>query len=87
VYESGTHFSYYDDERVRQFLVDMTKDERMYALYERNFSSFKAAGGSTFNVWGWIAPNDAWSNANSLVDLDHPKYRAIVDFAANGAAQ
>jgi hypothetical protein len=84
VSESGTHFSYYDDEQVRQFLVDMTQDERMYAAYQRNFAGFRAAGGSIFNVWGWLAPNDAWSNANSLVALDHPKYRAIVDFADPG---
>jgi hypothetical protein len=83
VYESGTHFSHYDDERVRQFLVDMSEDERMYAAYQRNFSSFRATGGEIFNVWGWIAPNDAWSNSHSLVDLDHPKYRAIADFASS----
>jgi hypothetical protein len=81
VYESGTHFAYYEDETVRQFLVDMTAEPRMYAAYQRNFSSFRDTGGSVFNVWGWVAPNDAWSNASSLVDLDHPKYRAIADFA------
>lgn len=83
VYESGTHFSYYEDEAVRQFLVDMTNDERMYRAYRRNFEGFRAAGGSIFNVWGWIEPNDAWANSASLFDTAHPKYRAILDFAGS----
>jgi hypothetical protein len=81
VYESGTHFEYGGDEAVRQFLVDLTQDERMYAAYQRNFSAFRAAGGSILNVWGWVAPNDTWANADSLGDRAHPKYRAISDFA------
>jgi hypothetical protein len=81
VYESGTHFEYSGDEAVRQFLVDLTQDERMYAAYQRNFSAFRAAGGSILNVWGWVAPNDAWANSDSLRDRAHPKYRAISDFA------
>ncbi len=35
------------------------------------------------NVWGWIAPDDMWANADSLLDRSHPKYRAIRDFAAS----
>lgn len=83
VYESGTHFAYYDDEAVRQFLVEITRDERMYDAYQRNFAGFRAAGGSMFNVWGWVAPNDAWANSETLFDREHPKYRAIADFAVN----
>jgi hypothetical protein len=82
VYESGTHFAYDAEDSARQFLVEMTRDERMYDLYRRNFESFKAAGGSVLNVWGWVAENDAWANTDSILDRDHPKYRAIVDFAA-----
>jgi hypothetical protein len=84
VYESGTHFPYYEDESVRRFLVDVTADERMYSLYQRNFWSFEAAGGSVFNVGGGVAPNETWSNASSLVSLGHPKYRAIAEFAGGG---
>jgi hypothetical protein len=58
----------------------------MYELYSRNFRGFRAAGGSTFNVWGWVAPNDAWANADSPVQLDHPKYRAIADFSRGQSA-
>jgi len=86
VYEGGTHFEYSGErdgepDDVAQFLVAMTRDPRMHALYSRNFQGFRAAGGSTFNVWGWVAPNDAWANADSPVALDHPKYRAIAEFA------
>jgi hypothetical protein len=81
VYESGTHFAYNGDESVRQFLVDMTQDERMYEAYQRNFTGFRDAGGSVFNVWGWVAQNDAWANSESLFDRQHPKYRAIADFS------
>jgi hypothetical protein len=82
VYEGGTHFNYEaDDAAVKQFFVDLTRDPRMYDAYLRNYAGFKQAGGSTFNVWGWVGPNDAWANANSPTDLDHPKYRAIRDFA------
>jgi hypothetical protein len=81
VYESGTHFAYDGDESVRQFLVDLTQDERMYDAYQRNFAGFRAAGGDILNVWGWVAPNDAWANSDSLADRAHPKYRAISDFA------
>lgn len=84
VYESGTHFEYGggegDREDVRQFLVDVSRDPRMYDLYVRNYRGFIEAGGSTFNVWGWVAPNDAWANVYSPIELDHPKYRAIADF-------
>ncbi len=82
VYEGGTHFDYSgDDPRVKAFLVDLSRDPRMYDLYRRNYAAFRDAGGSTFNVWGWIAPNDAWANADSLLDRQHPKYRAAADFS------
>jgi len=84
VYESGTHFEYGrqegDRDDIKQFLVDVSRDPRMYDLYVRNYRGFIEAGGSTFNVWGWVAPNDAWANVSSPIDLDHPKYRAIADF-------
>ena len=79
-YESGTHFSYDgDNAAVQQFLVDLTRDARMYDAYRRNIQGFWQAGGSTFNVWGWITPNDAWANADSPLDFSHPKYRAELD--------
>ena len=53
----------------------------MYDLYTRNYRAFREAGGSTFNTWGWIAHNNAWANADTPLQLDHPKYRAIVDFS------
>jgi hypothetical protein len=86
VYEGGTHFEYSADseggsEEVAQFFVDVARDPRMREAYLRNYEGFRAAGGSTFNVWGWIAPNDAWANVDSPVDLTHPKYRAIVELA------
>jgi hypothetical protein len=81
VYESGTHFAYDADDSARQFLVDMTRDERMYDVYRDNFAGFRRAGGGMFNVWGWVAPDDAWANADSVLERNHPKYRAIADFA------
>ena len=81
IYESGTHINYDGGDTAGEFLVDMTRDERMYDLYTKNFESFKDAGGSVMNVWGWVARDDMWANADSLVELDHPKYRAIRDFA------
>jgi hypothetical protein len=84
VYESGTHFEYSGAPEVRQFFVALSRDERMHDLYLRNFQAFRIAGGRTFNVWGWVAPNDAWSNSDSLLDLAHPKYRAILDYCASG---
>jgi len=87
VYEGGTHFEYGGDNvEVRQFLVDLTRDPRMHDAYLRNFDSFRRAGGRTFNVWGWVAPNDPWANAQSILDRDHPKYRAIVDFLGGSSA-
>ena len=86
VYEGGTHFEYAGDhDDVQQFLVDLTQDERMRAAYLRNFDGFRRAGGSIFNVWGWVGQNDPWANANSIVDRTHPKYRAIVEFAGRPA--
>jgi hypothetical protein len=86
VYEGGTHFEYSGDREgdraeVKDFLVALTSDPRMHDLYMKNFEAFRRAGGKTFNVWGWVAPNDAWANSASATDLDHPKYRAIVDFS------
>lgn len=81
VYESGTHFNFDGDETLRELLVEMTRDERMYDLYTKNFRGFKAAGGSLMNVWGWVARDDMWANADSVLDRTHPKYRAIHDFA------
>ena len=86
VYEGGTHFDYSGEREggrddVHQFLVAMTRDERMHELYLRNFGAFREAGGSVFNVWGWIAPDDPWANSDTLEDLSHPKYRAISEFA------
>lgn len=86
VYEGGTHFDYSaDGERghpeVAQFLVEVTRDDRMYQAYQRNYEGFRSAGGSTFNVWGWIAPNDPFANADTILDRAHPKYRATADFA------
>jgi hypothetical protein len=86
VYEGGTHFDYSahaegGDAEVAQFFVDVARDARMRDLYLRNYEGFRNAGGSTFNVWGWITPNDAWANADSPTDLTHPKYRAIAEFA------
>lgn len=83
VYESGTHFNFDGDDRVRDFLIEMTRDERMYDLYTKNFLGFKDSGGSVMNVWGWVAPNDMWANAESVLDRAHPKYRAIRDFAVS----
>jgi hypothetical protein len=85
VYESGTHFAYDADDSARQFLVDMTRDERMYDVYRDNFAGFRLEGGGMFNVWGWVAPEDAWANADSILERNHPKYRAIADFARDGA--
>jgi hypothetical protein len=82
VYESGTHFEYSGAPEVQEFLVDMARDPRMHDLYMRNFLSFRVIGGRTLNVWGWVAPNDAWANSDSVLDITHPKYRAIVDFFA-----
>ena len=85
VYEGGTHFNYSGErdgpDDVQKFLVAMTRDPRMYELYSRNYREFREAGGSTFNVWGWVARDDAWANSDSVTELEHPKYRAIRDFA------
>jgi hypothetical protein len=54
----------------------------MYDLYTSNYAGYKAAGGTIFNVWGWIIPNNWWGVSDTLFDTSHPKYRATVDFAA-----
>jgi hypothetical protein len=82
VYESGTHFNHDGEEGVYDLLVKMTRDQRMYDLYLKNFAGFRDAGGSLMNVWGWVAPDDMWANADSLQDRSHPKYRAIRDFSS-----
>ncbi|HWO15067.1 MAG TPA: hypothetical protein VNN80_36440 [Polyangiaceae bacterium] len=86
VYEGGTHFDLGGErggqaDPAQQLLLSMTRDERMYRLYSRNYDSFRQAGGSSFNVWGWVARDDLWANADSPIELEHPKYRAIRDFA------
>jgi hypothetical protein len=83
VYESGTHFNFEGDAAAAQLLVDVTRDERMFDLYMKNFAGFKTEGGSLLNVWGWVAPDDMWANADSLLDRSHPKYRAIDEFAGS----
>jgi hypothetical protein len=84
VYESGTHFEYSEDDEIYSLLSEMTRDERMYDLYRKNFRGFRQAGGDILNVWGWIAPDDLWANAEFAGDRSHPKYRAILDFVADG---
>lgn len=79
-YESGSHFSYDSDGALRSLFVDMSHDPRMRELYLRNFSAFNDAGGTLMNVWGWVAPDDMWANADSLSDRAHPKYEAILEF-------
>jgi hypothetical protein len=79
VYEGGTHFEYEGKPAVKELLVLMTKDPRMYAAYRKNIKAVRDTGGSVFNAWGWIAPHDSWANVDSLTDLGHPKYRALVD--------
>jgi hypothetical protein len=82
VYEGGTHFEFQGRPDVKKLLVDMTRDTRMREAYLRNFEGLRLAGGSVFNVWGWIAPNDTWANAESLTDRNHTKYRAILQYVA-----
>lgn len=82
VYESGTHFNYEGkDPEVEQLFVAATRDPRMEQLYRRNLEGYREAGGTIINAWGWIAPNDMWSNAENIKDRKHPKYRALRDFA------
>lgn len=82
VYESGTHFNYEgQSESVRQLFVAACRDPRMGQLYRKNLDAYRAAGGTIFNAWGWIAPDDAWSNSDNVHDHAHPKYRALADFA------
>jgi hypothetical protein len=87
VYESGTHFEYSgkdgEPDEVSDLLVSLTRDDRMQQLYQRNMHAFRQAGGSIFNVWGWVGPNDAWANADSPTSLDHPKYRAIRSYSVS----
>ncbi len=81
-YESGTHFNYEGkDPAVKALFVAATKDPRMGRLYTRNLKAFKEAGGTVINAWGWVANGDMWANSDSLSDRNHPKYRALSDFA------
>jgi hypothetical protein len=81
-YESGTHFNYDGkDEAVQQLFVEATRDPRMAELYRKNLASFKEAGGTIINAWGWIEPNDMWANSDHVNDRTHPKYRALSEFA------
>jgi hypothetical protein len=82
VYESGTHFNYEGKDRaIEQLFVDATRDPRMGQLYRRNLEAFKQAGGTIMNAWGWVAPQDMWANSDDVNDREHPKYRALRDFA------
>jgi hypothetical protein len=82
VYESGTHFNYEGkDPAVVQLFVDATRDPRMGHLYRRNLEAFKQAGGTIINAWGWIGAHDMWANSEDVNDREHPKYRALRDFA------
>lgn len=85
VYEGGTHFEYTSQaevDPVHELLVAITRDPRMAAAYQRNWAGFERAGGQAFNVWGWIAKDDTWANAETLADRKHTKYRAAVEFLA-----
>lgn len=85
VYEGGTHFEYTpqaEHDSVHELLVAMTRDPRMASAYQRNWAGFERAGGKVFNMWGWIAKNDTWANAETLADRRHTKYRAALEFLA-----
>jgi hypothetical protein len=82
VYEGGTHFEFDGRADVKKLLVDMTRDVRMKEAYLKNFEGLRAAGGSVFNIWGWIAPNDTWANAENLLDRNHTKYKAVLEYMA-----
>jgi hypothetical protein len=82
VYESGTHFNYDGkDPAIQQLFVDATRDSRMGELYTRNLTAFKQAGGTIINAWGWVGEGDMWANSDNVNDRNHPKYRALHDFA------
>ena len=80
VYEGGTHFGREDGD-VRNFLAGLANDERMVGLYRHVLDEYRKAGGSVWNAWGALGPNDAWSNGDSLADRSNAKYRALVGFA------
>jgi hypothetical protein len=82
VYEGGTHFEFNGRADVKKLLVEMTRDVRMKEAYLRNFEGLRLAGGSVFNLWGWIAKDDTWANAESLTDRKHAKYQAILEYTA-----
>jgi hypothetical protein len=84
VYEGGTHFNHGSDPVLKSFLVDVTRDRRMTALYLELFEGFRMAGGTVFNVWGGMGEDSVWANADNLGDRTHPKYRAVVEFVAHG---
>jgi hypothetical protein len=80
VYEGGTHFGRSEGE-LRQFLAGLASDERMFGLYRHVLDEYRRAGGTVWNAWGGLEPNDAWSNGESLADRGNAKYRALLDFA------
>ena len=81
VYEGGTHFDHGNDEEHKKFLLEIVHDDRMRVLYGKLFAGFRDTGGTIFNVWGGIGPDSVWTNARTLNDRTHPKYRAEVEFA------
>ena len=81
VYEGGTHFDHGDDEEHKKFLLEMVRDDRMRVLYGKLFAGFRDVGGTIFNVWGGVGPDSVWTNARTLSDRAHPKYRAEAEFA------
>jgi len=76
VYEGGTHFDHGNDEEHKKFLLEMVRDDRMRVLYGKLFAGFRDVGGTIFNVWGGVGPGSVWTNARTLSDRAHPKYRA-----------
>jgi hypothetical protein len=81
VYEGGTHLDS-DDPGLKDFFFQMTEQDKMRTLYGSLFDGYRAAEGTVFNCWGWIAPRDPWANAQTVLDRSRTKYRAIVDFVA-----
>jgi hypothetical protein len=83
VYEGGTSMGYNgSDTDVRQFLIDLAHQPKIKDMYTTLFNTWKAKGGTVFNVWGWIDSKSSWANVDMLGKFDHPKYQAIVDFVS-----